>query len=331
MSIALVFLSVAPLFTQQGSVSSNNEKNIVSMDKNAAESKVDRLPSYNPFFIAYKNQWYVEGNGAWQKQTITTDMPTQTVTISGITGTIPAGGSETDYSQTRIGGEVRYGITDRIIAGVNALYLVKENTSTTYSGSFATFSTTPAAARSGFYNPWFSLYGRLLGLDRNNWYLDIKGTFSPGIKSSDSSAFSRTQSEIDGGLALGRNTGAWTFGLGTQVIYSPEATNNGITYRSTTTVSVQGIVQYELGALFVEAGAGLFKYVDTNSANDPLVGKARTMAQVGFGGAIHNGIFIKGTFGWLMPISTDYSVAYFRTTFTDKGGPIIGITVGAAF
>lgn len=331
MSIASIFLSVTPLFTQQGSVSTNNEKNIVSMDKNVAEPKVDRLPAYNPFFIAYKNQWYVEGNGAWQKQTINVDMPSQVVTISGITGTISAGGSETSLSQTRVGGEVRYGITDRIIAGVSALYLVKESTSTTYSGSLSTLTTTPATARSGFYNPWFSLYGRLLGLDRNSWYLDVKGTFSPGIKSSDSSAFSRAQAEIDGGFALGRNVGAFTYGLGAQVMYSPEATNNGTTYRSTTTVIAQAIVQYELGQVFVEGLAGLFKYVDTNSANDPLVGKARTILQGSVGAKLQENIFIKGSFGWLMPVSTDYSFVYFSTTVTDKGGPIIGITVGAAF
>lgn len=314
----LVILASAPASAQQ-----NPEKSVVIPVASDGD-RAAQLSVSNPFFMAYKNQWYFELDTVEQRYTNRISLAAQTV--SGIP--FPASTAESRSIDTRLGGEVRYGITDRIIAGVRGNYLVDREGFSTYTGIFSSSTTTSTTPKSGFMNPSLGLVGRLLGTKRDEWYVDLIGTYTPGIKSSDKNALTNPAANYDAGLALGRNAGPLTIGINAIVSYSPETTYNGFTYRSTTAILSEGIVQYEFGQAFINALVGLVKYVDPNSANDPLSGKVRTFLAVQMGVNVTQNLFAKASFGWLMPVSAETTSSGLTFVLKDTGGPAVGLTVG---
>ena len=228
----------------------------------------------------------------------------------------------------RMGAAIGYGLHDRFTLGVELLYLASEKTKTTSTGflSPANEATSP-----GFYNPRFSAVVRLLGLNRNEWFLDAAFYYIPGISSSDKNAFANPGSEIQGALRLGRNAGAWTAGVTVAAAHYFESRQNSITYRSSTALVTEGILQYGADKYFAEVGVGLVQYVDQKSANDPLNGKMRTILHLGIGNRFSENLYAKVSVGWLMPISADFRESGLLYNIEAIGGPTANVTVGFRF
>lgn len=302
----------------------NDPTVVTAVTKEPLESSDNRLPITNPLFLPYQNQFFVEVQGGWQRNSTSVRFPAQT--ISSVS--LPESSSTTTWDAMRMGAAIGYGLHDRFILGVELLYLASEKSKSTSTGIF---SPSNDATSPGFYNPRFSAVVRLLGLNRNEWFLDAGFFYIPGISSSDKNAFANPKSEIQGSLRLGRNAGAWTAGVGLSVAFSFEATQNGVTYRSNTALVTEGILQYGADKYFAEAAIGLIQYVDQKSANDPLNGKMRTMLQFGVGNRFSENLYAKVTVGWLMPISADYRESGFLFNVEAKGGPTAFVSVGFRF
>lgn len=209
------------------------------------------------------------------------------------------------------------------------LYLVSEKSTTATTGIFASGASSNSSP--GFYNPRFSAVGRLLGVNRNEWYLDVGLAYMPGINSADKNAFAIPQPEIDTRVRLGRNIGAWTAGIGTSIAYTFETMHQGTTYRSNTALITEAIIQYGVEKYFAEAGAGFIQYVDHKSASDPLNGKVRTIVHVSIGSRFSENVFAKASIGWLMPIAADFRESGLLFHVEEKGGPAAHVTVGLRF
>jgi len=288
------------------------------------KERTNRLPITNPFFLPYQNQFFAELQGGWQRFSTSVGFPQQT--ISGLT--YPESSSKTTWDAVRMGAAIGYGLHDRLTLGVELLYLASEKSQTTSTGIFTPSSNNTSP---GFYNPRLSGLVRLLGLNRNDWFIDAGFFYMPGIASSDKNAFANPKPEIEGRLRLGRNAGAWTAGVAVALAYSFETTQNGVTYRSNTTLVTEGIIQYGADKYFAEAGVGLIQYVDQKSANDPLNGKMRTMVHFGIGNRFSENLYAKVTVGWLMPISADYRESGLLFHIEANGGPTAHVTVGFRF
>ncbi|MFZ5630647.1 MAG: hypothetical protein ACOY5B_16055 [Spirochaetota bacterium] len=309
-------LSVVPVFSQ-------------STEKEAAtEGKINsdgRLPIANPLFLPAQNQIYAEVQGGWQRYSTQVSVPAQTV--SGVP--LAAGNAKSTRDSVRIAAALAYALHDRFVLGFDVLYLASERTTFSNTGSLSAFRATSTST--GFYNPRFSAIGRFLGLGQNEWFLDAGGVFSPGIRSDDSNAFARPASEIEGKLRFGKNAGRWTAGLGVALSYSLETLHKGVTYRSTTALLTEAVVQYDMSSYFLDAGLAFIQFVDRTSANDALNGKVRTIIQFGLGKRFTQNVFARVSVGWLMPIAADYRESGYLFQVEDNGGPTAFVTVGARF
>ncbi|AFM11079.1 hypothetical protein [Turneriella parva] len=286
----------------------------------------NRLPVANPLFLPSQNQFYVEIQGGWQRYASKVTFPAQTV--SGVP--LAAGSTKTTRDSVRMAATLAYALHDRFVLGLDVLYLASERVSLSNTGSLSSLRAS-ATTSTGFYNPRFSAIGRLLGLGRNEWFLDAGGIYSPGIKSDDPNAFAKPMSEVEAKVRVGKNSGPWTAGIGVSLAYSIETMHKGITYRSTTALLTEAVVQYDMARHFIDAGIGLIQYVDRTSANDALNGKMRTIIQFGLGTRFTQNVFARVSVGWLMPISADYRESGYLFQVEDIGGPVAFLTIGARF
>lgn len=321
--LILVYIPVSTIASQ----SEPKAKNVAAeaQQQSAALTDDRQLAISNPFYITYRNQWYVALDVVEQRSVLRVALPAQIV--SGIP--FAAASSEIRDIELRTGAEVRYGITDRISGFVAGTYLADRDTSTTSSGLFS--SSSSSYPRTGLMNPHFGIYGRLLGTQRDEWYIDVVGVYTPGIRSGDKSQVASPLSALEAGLAAGRNMGGFTAGLGTAISYSPETNYNNYLYRATSAITVEAITQYDFGIVFLNLHAGLHKYVDSVSNSDALNGKIRVIVNLEAGTKIGSNAFARISYGWLLPVSADYSSSGLNFVVEDKGGPAARLTVGARF
>lgn len=91
------------------------------------------------------------------------------------------------------------------------------------------------------------------------------------------------------------------------------------------------ILQANFSPFFFNLLGGAIQYVDPSSANDAMAGKVRVVWAAEIGAAIEQNVFIKISYGWLMPVSADYNSGGLQMTFRDHGGPAASLTIGARF
>ncbi|HNE18343.1 MAG TPA: hypothetical protein PLF85_01425 [Turneriella sp.] len=290
--------------------------------KQEAKDPDRRLPIVNPLFAPYQGQWYVEANSTEQRSAITATIPVQN--YSGFA--ISESKTRSDYTDIRVGGQVMYGIHDRLAVGVRTRFLADRQVQTSSSGAF-TSGSSGVSSRLGMYNPSFALQGRLLGIDRNEWHLNVIGMYSPGSVG----GIGDPQTDVQAGLLLGKNSGFFSFGFVAFAIWSPETTSGTIKYRSTTAVSAEMILQAHFSPFFFNLLGGAFQYVDPSSASDAMSGKVRIVCEAEVGAEIQQNVFVKLSYGWLMPVSADYNSGGLQMTFRDHGGPAATLTIGARF
>ncbi len=314
-----VLLAVTPVFSQIGESTVLPKKN--SAPEDTTESPA-RLPIVNPLFAPYQGQWYVEVDATEQRSAFTATIPAQTYSGFGISESK----SRSDYTDIRVGGRVSYGIHDRLMIGIRTHFLADRQVQTSSSGAFNSVGG-GLSNKTGMYNPDLALQGRLLGVNRDEWHMNIIAIYSPGAVG----GLSTPQSNVRAGLLLGRNAGYFTFGVVGFAIWSPETTSGTIRYRSTTAVSGETILQAHFTPFFVNVLAGAFQYVDPGLANDAMSGKTRVVWAAELGAEIQQNAFVKISYGWLMPISADYNSNGLQMTFRDHGGPAASLIIGARF
>jgi hypothetical protein len=325
--LSFLVLGVTPSFSQSDDASVPTPT--AAENKPITEAKAanaNRLPIANPLFLPSQNQFYVEVQGGWQRYSTKITFPAQTV--SGVS--LAAGSTKTTRDSVRMAATLAYALHDRFVLGIDVLYLASERASLSNTGSLSAFRTNTTTS-TGFYNPRFSAIGRLLGLGRDEWFLDAGGIYSPGIKSDDTNAFAKPMPEVEAQVRVGKNSGQWTVGIGASLAYTMETLHKGITYRSTTALVTEAIVQYDMDRHFIDAGIGLIQYVDRTSANDALNGKMRTIIQFGLGKRFTQNVFARVSVGWLMPISADYRESGYLFQVEDIGGPAAFLTIGVRF
>jgi|JI10StandDraft_1071094.scaffolds.fasta_scaffold354937_2 hypothetical protein len=319
--IYLIFsvLTVAPAFSQANELTNTAEKTTMG----EATTRTDhRLPIVNPLFAPYQGQWFVQVDATEQRSAFTATIPAQS--YSGFS--FAESKSRTDYTDIRVGGQVFYGIHDRISVGIRTLFLADRQTQTVSTGAF-TSQAPPLPTSTGMYNPDFVLQGRLLGVNQNEWHLNLIGIYSPGSIG----GLSAPPSNLLAGLLIGRNAGFLTFGLAALAIWSPETTVSTMRYRSTTAISGEMVLQAHFSPYFFNLLGGATQYVDPSSANDAMSGKVRLVWAAEIGAEVQQNVFAKISYGWRMPVSADFNSGGLQVVYRDHGGPAANLTIGMRF
>ncbi len=325
-NIIYLIFSVLPLnqvFSQSDTEATatpapTESKSIVDLKK----AQTNNLPVINPLFAPYKGQWFLQVDATEQRSAYTATVPAQS--YSGFS--VAESKSRTEYTDIRVMGQAAYGIHDRLALGIRTRFLADRQTQTTSTGIF-TSGTSTLPTQPGMYSPEFILQGRLLGINRDEWHVNVIGIYSPGKIGGQSGS----QSDFQAGLMVGRNAGVLTFGLVGFAIWSPESTSGGVKVRSRTALSGEMVLQMHLSPFFFNLLGGAFQYVDPSSANDAMSGKVRLVCALEIGAEIQQNVFAKVGYGWLLPVSADQNANGLRMTFQDHGGPAANLTIGARF
>lgn len=280
-----------------------------------------RLRVSNPFYLPYRNEVLLGVGISHAQQKSGFDVPAQNLTVGTIT--VPFAASSIEYVASSIVATagIAYGVVDRLIFGVTGRFLLNESTRTNYTGAF-TGSSNPGD-RSGAYAPEFGTVIRLAGLKQNSWYLDFRGDFTPGIKSSDPNRVVDPQHTLRTNLNFGRNYGGWTAGMGMSATYLLEAENNGARLRPYTMLWVDAVLQYDFGNVFTRLRGEWVTLVDAESRNDALSRQVRTSVFLENGFHLAENFITSVTFVYRPKVSADYNVTGLR--YTQNNGPAIGV------
>lgn len=286
----------------------------------SAASADGKLRVSNPYYLPYRNEILLGVGISHAQQKSGFDVPAQNVTFG--TVTFPFAASSIAYTTSSVVATAgaAYGIVDRLVLGVTSRFLLNESTRTSYSGSFSGSSN--ASDRSGAYAPEFAAVVRLAGLKQNSWYLDFRGDFTPGIKSSDPNRVVGPQHTIRTDLNFGRNYGGWSAGVGVSATYLFEAENNGFRLRPITMLWADAVLQYDFGNVFTRLRGEWVTLVDADSRNDAMSRQVKTSIYLENGFHLAENYITSVTFVYRPQVSAEYNVSGLR--YTQKSGPDIG-------
>lgn len=239
-----------------------------------AADKDSRLRASDPFYLPYRNDFFISVGIAHSQQKLSFDIPAQIVNLG--SGSVSLSASSGEQITKAIEGltTVSYGIIDRLSIAVSGRFLLNEKRSITYSGITSSGGGSPD--RSGAYAPEFATNLRLLGVRRDAWYLDLRTKYIPGIISNDANAVVVPQHNLQTGISFGRNHGGFSVGLGTYANYLFEAQNGIVRYRPYASVTSEAVMQYGFGNVFLRVRGSWSTYVDSDSRQDPILKLVRT-------------------------------------------------------
>lgn len=279
-----------------------------------------KLRVSNPFYLPYRNEVLFGAGISHVQQKSGYDVPAQNFSVGTTTVPFSAGSIVNTTSSVVATTGVAYGIVDRLIFGVTGRFVLNESTKTSSTGSLSGSSN--PSDRSGAYAPEFGTVIRLAGLKQNSWYVDFRGDFTPGIKSSDPNRVVGAQHSIRTNVSIGRNYGGWTAGVGTAATYLFEAENNGARIRPYTMLWADAVLQYDFGNVFTRIRGEWVTLVDTESRNDALSRQIRTSIFLENGFHLAENFITSLTFVYRPQVSAEYNV--FGLRYTQNNGSGIG-------
>jgi hypothetical protein len=282
-----------------------------------------KLRVSNPFYLPYGKEVLLGVGVSHAQQKSGFDVPAQSITVGSVTVPFSAGSSESKASSVVATAGAAVGVVDRFILGVTGRFLVDETTRTASTGSLS--SLTGSSNRSGAYAPEFAAIVRLAGMKKNSWYLDFRGNFTPGIKSSDPYRVVSSQHAVHTNMSFGRNHGAWTAGIGVSATYLFEADNNGTRIRPYTILWANAVLQYDFGDVFTRLRGEWFTLADAESRNDALSRQIKTSIYLENGFHLAENFITSVSFFYQPQVSADYNTSGIR--YTQKSGSAIGVVL----
>lgn len=238
-----------------------------------------KLHMANPFYLPYARELQLSFQLGMLQNGVRQDIPAQTF----LGFPISASFREAQFTSYPISIGVKYGILDRLIIGGGFDTFAPGKTENTQSGlNYNTYGS--PTVPSGFAGAELSAYGRLAGTRPGQIYLDIGIQFRPGLASSESTATNAGRLSATGAIATGINFWWVTIGAIGGVTYAPSASvkrtsgtgayTTSVTVASAPAVTVatgQFVLQLEWRYAYARGMFGYSKYVDSSSADDPIL------------------------------------------------------------
>lgn len=276
------------------------------------------LPLSNPFYQPYAGDFYVE-----------TGLGYHLLKTQAAFNNVNYNSKESNISSTL---NVKYGITDRFIAGVSTDVLIQNDFEESLSGAIPNPSNTSATER-GLVQPSISMLGRLLGTRREDWILDIQGQFRLGNKDSKNYQVFFPNNEIDAQIGLGSNSGNWTYAITSHIQYwqfSSLDTKNDKNDKVATATQLQ--LQYDFSIFYIRSGGGVIKYLDQRSASSPILSKALAVFSAELGIVPSDGLVINASASFVPGTSgTGVFSGIPNTTIKITDLFILSVSIGAKF